>query len=106
MKPIEFLGDSRDVLKSFPRTARRTAGQQLEFLQTGRDPGDWKPMGTGGPGVRGIRDEDGAFRILYVRKFVEAIVVLHCFQKKTQKTSKMDLELAARRYRMYQRVRG
>jgi phage-related protein len=35
-----------------------------------------------------IRDAAGAFRVLYVAKFGDAVYVLHCFQKKTQKTSK------------------
>jgi len=35
----------------------------------------------------------------YVAKFDDAVYVLHCFQKKTQKTSKADLNLAAQRYR-------
>jgi phage-related protein len=46
-----------------------------------------------------IRDEAGAFGVLYVAKFADAIYVLHCFQKKTEKTSKADVELAAKRYR-------
>ena len=46
-----------------------------------------------------IRDATGTFRVLYVAKFDDAIYVLHCFQKKTQKTSKADLNLAAQRYR-------
>jgi phage-related protein len=41
----------------------------------------------------------GAFRVMYVAKFDDAVYVLHCFQKRTQKTSKADLNLAARRYR-------
>jgi phage-related protein len=45
-----------------------------------------------------IRDESGAFRVIYVAKFSDAIYVLHCFQKKTQKTSKADIDLAATRY--------
>ncbi len=54
-----------------------------------------------GPGVREIRIRDaaGAFRVIYVAKFVDAVYVLHCFHKKSQKTSKMDLELAGDRYR-------
>ena len=54
-----------------------------------------------GRGVREIRIRDaaGAFRVLYVAKFDDAVYVLHCFQKKTQKTSKADLNLAAQRYR-------
>lgn len=58
-------------------------------------------MGTVGPGVKEIRirDEAGAFRIIYVAKFADAIYVLHCFQKKTEQTSKHDIDLAAQRYR-------
>jgi phage-related protein len=58
-------------------------------------------MNTAGQGVRKvrIRDASGAFRIIYIAKFVDAIYVLNCFQKKTDKTSKADLDLAAKRYR-------
>jgi phage-related protein len=58
-------------------------------------------MNAVGRGVREIRIRDtaGAFRVLYVAKFDDAVYVLHCFQKKTQKTSKADLNLAAQRYR-------
>lgn len=58
-------------------------------------------MNTVGRGVREIRIRDaaGAFRVLYVAEFDDAVYVLHCFQKKTQKTSPADLNLAARRYR-------
>jgi phage-related protein len=64
-------------------------------------PDDWKPMSSVGKGVQEIRirDDAGAFRILYVAIFMDAVYVLHCFQKKTQKTSKMDLDLAEARYR-------
>ena len=57
--------------------------------------------GCGRPRVREIRIRDaaGAFRVLYVAKFDDAVYVLHCFQKKTQKTNKADLNLAAQRYR-------
>lgn len=58
-------------------------------------------MNIVGAGVREIRirDEAGAFRVLYVAKLGEAIFVLHCFQKKTEKTSQADIDLAATRYR-------
>ena len=88
-------------LRAFPLAARREAGYQLEQVQNGRDPDDWKPMNAVGRGAKEIRirDEAGAFRVLYVAKFADAIYVLHCFQKKTGKTSKADVELAAKRYR-------
>ena len=107
MKPIVFRGDSREALRSFPESARRRAGHQLEMVQLGRDPDDWKPMNAIGAGVREIRvrAERGIFRVLYVTKFGDTIYVLHCFQKKTQKTSSADVEIAARRYRELQRER-
>ena len=56
-------------------------------------------MSTVGQDVREIRirDADGAFRVIYVAKFETAIYVLHCFQKKTQKTSREDIALATGR---------
>ena len=101
MKPIEFRGDSLDCLREFPKLARREAGFQLDRVQRGLDPFDWKPMTSVGAGVREIRvrDESGAYRVLYVAKFEDAVYVLHCFQKKTQATSKRDVDLAAKRYR-------
>jgi phage-related protein len=100
-KPVEFRGSALDDLRAFPEAARREAGHQLDQIQRGREPDDWKPMNTVGRGVQEIRIRDaaGAFRVLYVAKFDEAVFVLHCFQKKTQKTSKADLYLAAQRYR-------
>jgi phage-related protein len=70
-------------------------------VQHGRDPDDWKPVSAVGNGVKEIRirDDAGAFRLFYVAKFADAVYVLHCFQKKTQKTSGTDLDLAGKRYR-------
>lgn len=58
-------------------------------------------MASVGAGVREIRvrDEAGIFRVMYVAKFADAIYVLHCFQKKTQQTSRSDIELAKARYK-------
>ncbi len=100
-KSIEFRGSSLDDLRAFPLAARREAGYQLDLVQNGQEPDDWKPMNTVGQGVRElrIRDAAGAFRVIYVAKFADAVYVLHCFQKKTEKTSKADVDLAAKRYR-------
>jgi phage-related protein len=100
-KPVEFLGSSLSELRAFPLTAKRDAGYQLDRIQNGLEPDDWKPMSTVGQGVREIRIRDaaGAFRIIYVAKLASAIYVLHCFQKKTEKTSQLDLDVAAKRYR-------
>ena len=100
-KPVEFRGSSLDDLRTFPLSVRREAGHQLDLVQNGQEPDDWKPLNTVGLGVKEIRirDASGAFRIIYVAKFADAVYVLHCFQKKTAQTSKTDLDLAAKRYR-------
>jgi phage-related protein len=100
LKPVRFCSTALDDLRSFPQTVKREAGYQLDRVQHGLEPDDWKPMVTIGSGVQEIRlrDDTGAFRVVYVAKFESAIYVLHCFQKKTQRTSKPDLELAERRY--------
>lgn len=100
MKPVVFIGNALQELRAFPVTARREAGYQLDRLQNGFEPSDWKVLAGLGSGVREIRirDANGAFRIVYVARFAEALYVLHCFQKKSQKTGKLNLELAAKRY--------
>ena len=57
-------------------------------------------MSAIGMGVREIRirTTDGAFGVIYIAKFEGVVYVLHCFQTKTQKTSKSDLDLAKQRY--------
>jgi phage-related protein len=65
-KPVEFRVSSLEDLRAFPLKARREAGHQLDWVQRGRDPDDWKRMNTVGRGVKAIRirDEAGAFRVL------------------------------------------
>ncbi len=101
-KPVEFRGSALDDLRAFPVLARREAGHQLDQLQHGMMPDDWKPMPSVGQGVQEIRIRDvaGVFRVIYLAKLADAIYVLHCFQKKTPKTSKTDLDLASHRYRL------
>lgn len=108
MKDVEFRGTALADLRRFPTPARREAGYQIDRVQHGEDPDDWKPMNTIGPGVREIRIRDaaGAFRVIYVARFAAAIYVLHCFQKKTQKTSKADLDMARKRFRELQKELG
>ena len=71
------------------------AGYQLGRVQAGKEPADWKPMPSVGLGVNEIRvrEDSGAFRVIYVAKFEEAVYVLHAFQKKAQKTPKHDMTL-------------
>lgn len=99
-KPLEFLGSSLKDLKAFSPLARREAGYQLDLVQDGLEPADWKPFKSVGAGVREIRvaEQDGAFRVMYVATFPEAVYVLHCFVKKTQQTELKDVRVAKKRF--------
>ncbi|TPP06616.1 type II toxin-antitoxin system RelE/ParE family toxin [Rhizobium glycinendophyticum] len=103
MKLIQWLGSSRADVCAFPEGARIDAGWQLELVQRGEDPEDWKPMPTIGPGVREIRirEASGAFRVVYLATLEDRVLVLHAFQKKTQATPKKDIELAIRRLKRW-----
>ena len=100
MKPVYFVGTSREDLRELSETVQETAGFQLFKVQQGKEPDDWKPMTTVGPGVQElrVRDESGAYRVFYVAKFEEAVYVLHVFEKRSQKTARADLELGKNRY--------
>jgi phage-related protein len=101
VRPAHFVGTARQDLVAFPEAARRRAGYQLFMVQVGREPADFKPLPRVGPGAFEIRvrDDTGAFRVIYVAKFEDAVYVLHAFQKKTRRTSQADIELAAARYK-------
>jgi phage-related protein len=101
MKAVIWMGGSREDLRAFPADARRQAGYQLHKVQRGDEPLDWKPLTTIGRGVRElrIRESSGAFRIIYIATLPKGIYVLHCFQKKTQKTSRKDIRLAKLRFK-------
>ena len=99
MKDIKFLGSSLNDLRAFPKTARQDMGRQLNRVQQGFEPKDWKPMPSVGRGIREIRirDEGNAYRTLYVTNIADAIYVLHVFVKKTEKTPQKDIALAKSR---------
>ena len=75
-------------------------GYQLDKVQRGDQPDDFKPMSGIGKGVEEIRvsEPSGAYRVVYVARRVEAVYVLQAFQKKTQATPKKDLEAARQRF--------
>jgi phage-related protein len=105
-KPIRWIGSSLDELTKFPESVRRKAGFQLRAVQSGDTASDFKPMPIVGLGVEEIRIRtDDAYRIFYVARFAEAVYVLHAFQKKTQKISKLDIEIGQKRYQQMLRHR-
>lgn len=100
VKPVVFLGTSLKDLRQFPPDARRDAGYQLDRLQHGLAPDDFKPMPGIGSGVQEIRvwDATGTFRVIYAAREPDAVYVLHAFQKKSMRTGLQDLRLARQRY--------
>jgi phage-related protein len=99
VKRLVWLGDSLQRLREFPAEVRRAAGYQLERVQAGGMPADWKPMPSVGLGVTELRLRvGGAWRVIYVAKFTEAVYVIHAFQKKTRKTAVADIALARARF--------
>ncbi len=100
MKILRFLGDSLKCLREFPEDARQDSGYQLDKVQHGEPPDDFKPMPSIGKGVEELRvwDDSGSYRVIYTARLADAVYVLHAFQKKSQAIAKRDIELAKRRY--------
>jgi phage-related protein len=106
-KPVVWLGDSRETIRAFPENARQIAGFQLWRVQRGLDPNDWKPMPSVGLGVQEIRVHTGAeHRVFYIAKFVEAVYILHAFEKRARRTAQADLDLARQRLRLLMNQRA
>ena len=101
MKPLRFVGDSLKALRAFPSDARHDAGFQLERVQRGEQPDDFKAMPSIGPGVEElrIREPAGTYRVIYTARLDDAVYVLHAFQKKTRATSREDVALARKCFR-------
>jgi phage-related protein len=99
IKKIIFIGNSRRRIKEFPEVACDVARYQLWLVQQGKEPDDWKPMPSIGKGVREIRiHQPYEHRVIYIAHFLEAIYVLHAFDKKRNDTAKTDKAIARRAY--------
>ena len=100
LKPLMFVGNSKEDLRSFPAEVKHAIGVELMRVQAGADPTDFKPMQAVGRGAYELRVHiQGAWRAIYVARLRDAIYVLHAFQKKTRRTSRRDIDVASRRYR-------
>src|SRR5437667_8855346 len=86
MKPVRWVGGSREDLRGFPSEVRRDIGYALQFAQTGLKHPSTKPLkGFGGAGVLEIVEnhDRSAYRLVYTVRFADAVYVLHAFQKKS-----------------------
>ena len=100
MKKLFFLGDSLKRLRGFNSNAKQDVGFQLDKIQRGEQPDDFKPMPSIGKGVEELRvwDNSGTYRVIYTARIKDAVYILHAFQKKSQATLKKDIDLAKKRY--------
>jgi len=110
MKPVVWIGSSRDDLRAMSPRVRRDIGQALYTAQQGDTDPAAKPLkGFGGTRVMEIveRYRGNAFRAVYTANFAEAIYVLHVFQKKSKHgiaTPKPDMELIRTRFAEAERL--
>jgi len=105
VKEVRWIGNSRSVVREFPKAARRKVGEELTRVQLGADPKHGKALPQVGRGVQEIRvaDYKEAYRVIYVASIGTRVCVLHAFHKKSKQgieTPKSEIELARRRYRM------
>ena len=99
MKEVVFTGSSLNKIRAFPLDARQDAGFQIDKVQRGEAPDNWKPMKSIGKGIREIRikEASGHYRVIYLVNLEDAVYVLHAFQKKSGKTRKSNIDLARMR---------
>ena len=100
MKIVVFEGDTLKIIRGFPDDIRNRAGYEIDRVQRNHDPQNWKPFASIGQGVREIRIQLGQqFRVIYAAKFDDKVHILHAFQKKSQKTRTIDIEIAKSRFK-------
>jgi phage-related protein len=101
---LAWEGDSREVIRGFPRDVKENLGHQLNLLQQGERPTDYRPVSSIGPGVFELRDEDERawYRVIYLSRINDVIYVLHCFEKKSREIPNKDFRLAQQRFKAVQ----
>lgn len=85
LKPVVWIGSSKDDISALPDPVKASFGHRLAEVQRGRTPLDTKPLPQLGKGVFELRERfDGnAYRVMYVIALEKAIYVLHAFMKKS-----------------------
>jgi phage-related protein len=108
LKPVDWLGDSLRVLRSFPKEVQREIGYGLFLVQSGLMPKNAKPLTGIASGVFEIvtRFDGDTYRTVYAVKIGDKVYVLHIFQKKSKsgiKTPQRDRDLIVSRLKEAQR---
>lgn len=106
LKPLSWIGSSREDLKEFPEEVKEDIGYALFVAQRGQKSVAARPLkGFSGAGVLEIIENfaGDTYRAVYTVKFHKVVYVLHCFQKKSKhgiKTPQQDIELIRQRLKI------
>ncbi len=108
LKPVEWVGSSKEDLKSFPGLVQDQVGFAVYQAQTGLKHRDAKPLRGLGPRILEVlsRHDGDTYRAVYTVRFKEAVYVLHAFQKKAKRgieTPKQDIDLIKSRLKVAER---
>ena len=106
MNGLYWCGSSLDDLRAFPKTAKISLGREIDRLERGALPSNYKPLKNLGKGITGVyeirvRDKGNIYRTAYLAKIGAEIVILHCWQKKTPATAESDKKIIVKRYREF-----
>ena len=105
LRPLYFVGSTRDDLRELPEDVKDVFGYALYLAQLGNMHPRSKPLrGFSGAGVIEIidNDESGTYRAVYTVRLADAIYVLHVFQKKSRRgisTPRQEIDLIKARLR-------
>jgi phage-related protein len=103
VRPVIFHPRARDAIRRFPKDARIRLGRGIYLLQMGERIAmpNSRPMPVVAPGVYELRlkGEDGIFRVFYYTASPQGVLVFHAFVKKTQRTPRLEIELARKRWK-------
>ena len=109
-RPLVWIASSYKDLMALAPSVRRRFGFALSLAQLGDQDDAAKALkGFGGGGVLEVVEDDagGTYRAVYTVKFVEAVFVLHCFQKKSKTgiaTPKADMDIIRARLRVAEAI--
>jgi phage-related protein len=96
---VVWEGDCLEVVRTFPKPIREDLGADIRRLQLGERSLSSRPMPSIGQRVYELRqmDDKGWYRVIYLGKVGNRLHMLHGFVKKSAKTSRNDLQIAAAR---------
>jgi phage-related protein len=83
MRPVRFMGDSREVLRELPDEVKSEIGFALERVQQGKTPVNVKPLRGIAPGVLEIKSDfkGGTFRAVYTVRSRERFTFCTCSRR-------------------------